>query len=92
MYKIKTIIPDSINREFIDFSIFNELGKDIFKEETKLKYLEIIKQLQQEGADGIILGCTEIPMLIKKEDCLIPTFDTLQIHAKYAVDFALSDI
>jgi aspartate racemase len=90
-YGIKTIIPDSINREFIDFSIFNELGKDIFKEETKLKYLEIIKQLQQEGADGIILGCTEIPMLIKKEDCQIPTFDTLQIHAKYAVDFALSD-
>ncbi len=87
---IKTIVPDAINREFINHSIYNELGKDIFKNETKLKYLDIIKQLQLEGAEGVVLGCTEIPMLIKKEDCDIPTFDTLLIHAKYAVEFALS--
>jgi aspartate racemase len=92
LYNIKTIIPDVINREYINDSIFNELGKDIFKNETRQKYLEIIKQLEMEGAEGVVLGCTEIPMLIKKEDCQIPTFDTLQIHAKYAVNFALSDI
>lgn len=91
MHGIKTIVPDAINREFINYSIYNELGKDIFKNETKVKYLDIIKQLQLEGAEGVVLGCTEIPMLIKKEDCDIPTFDTLLIHAKYAVEFALRE-
>jgi aspartate racemase len=90
-YGIKTIIPDEQNREFINQSIYTELGKEIFKKETKQKYLEIIKQLQQDGAEGIILGCTEIPFLIKQEDCDIKTFDTILIHAKCAVDFALNE-
>jgi aspartate racemase len=88
-YGIETIIPDEDSRDFIHKTIFDELGNEIFKEETKIKYLEIINQLQKEGAEGIILGCTEIPMLIKPEDCNIITFDTLKIHAEFAVDFAL---
>jgi aspartate racemase len=66
------------------------LGKEIFRDETKQKYLEIIDGLNKKGAEGVILGCTEIPLLIKQDDCSIPTFDTTLIHAKYAVDFALS--
>ncbi len=89
-YGIKTIIPEEDERDFIHQSIFNELGLDIFKKETKLKYLEIINTLQQKGAEGVILGCTEIPLLIKQEDCNIITFDTLLLHAKSAVDYSLS--
>lgn len=89
-YGIESIVPDETGREFIHASIFTELGKGIFKDETKKKYLEIISALQSQGAQGVILGCTEIPMLIKQNDCSIKTFDTTLIHAKAAVDFALS--
>ena len=89
-YGIETTIPDETGRDFIHWSIFAELGKEIFSDETKKKYLEIIENLQTKGAEGVIFGCTEIPLLIKPEDCNIPTFDTAFIHAKYAVDFSLS--
>jgi aspartate racemase len=88
--EIETMIPNDAERDFIHDSIFEELGKEIFSAETKRKYLEIIENLRARGAEGVILGCTEIPMLIKKEDCPLPSFDTTLIHAKYAVDFALS--
>lgn len=89
-YGIETIIPDDEERNFIHASIFEELGKDIFTVETKQKYLEIIENLRRRGAEGVILGCTEIPLLLKPEDCPVPSFDTTLIHARYAVDFALS--
>lgn len=89
-YGIETIIPEASDREFIQTSIFTELGKAIFKDDTRKKYLEIIGKLQNIGGEGVILGCTEIPMLIKQEDCSIPAFDTTLIHAKAAVEFALS--
>ena len=89
-FGIETIIPEAEDRDFIHNSIFDELGKEIFRDETKQRYLEIIDKLNREGAEGIILGCTEIPLLIKQSDCSVPVFDTTLIHAKYAVDFALS--
>jgi aspartate racemase len=87
---IKTLIPKEDEREFIHSSIFNELGKNIFKLETKKKYLKIIDGLAKQGAEGVIFGCTEIPMLIKPVDCTIKVFDTTLIHAKAAAEFALS--
>lgn len=89
-YGIETMIPDDEQRDFIHESIFGELGKDIITAETKREYLEIIEDLHEKGAEGVIFGCTEIPLLLKSEDCDIPSFDTTQIHARYAVDFALS--
>jgi len=89
-YGIETLIPSDEERDFIHNSIFDELGKNIFNSETKQKYLEIIENLKMQGAEGVIFGCTEIPLLLKAEDCDIPSFDTTMIHAKYAVDFALS--
>ena len=86
---IETIIPDADDRNFIHNSIFTELGKGIFKAETKEKYLEIINKLTAQNTRGVILGCTEIPLLIKQSDCSVTTFDTTLIHAKSAVDFAL---
>lgn len=89
-YSIATLIPEPDDCDYIHASIFNELGKGIFKKETKTKYLEIIETLRIKGAEGIIFGCTEIPMLIKPEECSIVAFDTTMIHARAAVEFALS--
>jgi len=89
--QIATLIPHPNDREFIHHSIFNELGKGIFTKETKEKYLAIITNLVDQGAKGIIFGCTEIPLLIKPEDCSVPVFDTTIIHAKAAAEFALGD-
>jgi aspartate racemase len=86
---ITTLIPNDPDRAFIHDSIFNELGKGIFTEATKQKYLNIINKLIEEGAEGVIFGCTEIPMLIKEDECTVPVFDTLMIHAKAAAEFAL---
>ena len=86
---IETLIPEGEARQFIHNSIFDELGKGIFLPETKSKYLEEIDKLLQLGAEGIIFGCTEIPLLIPAAECNFPVFDTLEIHAKNAVAFAL---
>lgn len=87
---INTLIPDSPGVEFINQSIYEELGRGIVKEETKVQYLDIIHKLMKQGAGGVILGCTEIPLLIKPEDSPAPVFDTTKLHAAAAVDFALS--
>lgn len=90
-YDIETIVPAHEERNFIHDSIFEELVHEIFKDETKRRYLELMDDLSERGANGIILGCTEIPLLIKQADSKIPLFDSTLIHAKYAVDFALSE-
>lgn len=87
---IESLVPDKPQRESIHNAIMNELLKEEFKDETKEKFLTIISDLESHGAQGIVLGCTEIPLLIKQKDVKIPVFNTLEIHAKAAVDFALS--
>ena len=87
---INSLVPEKSERLFIHNAIMNELLKEIFKPETKTRFLEIINDLEQKGAQGIVLGCTEIPLLIKKKDTHLPVFNTLQIHAAAIVDFALS--
>jgi aspartate racemase len=87
---IKTIIPDEEGVEFVNKSIYEELGKGLLFSATKQKYITLINQLVQQGAEGVILGCTEIPLLIKQEDSMVPVFDTAFLHAKAAVDFVLS--
>ncbi|MBL7743766.1 MAG: aspartate/glutamate racemase family protein [Chitinophagaceae bacterium] len=86
---IETIIPGSDDRQFLHETIFEELGRGILKNETRQRYLTIIDSLIKEGAEGIILGCTEIPLLIQQQDVRVPVFDTTRIHAEAAVDFAL---
>ena len=87
---IESLVPAKAEREFIHNAIMNELIKEEFKEETKTKFMKIISDLEKNGAQGIVLGCTEIPLLIKQKDSHLPVFNTLEIHAKAAVDFALS--
>lgn len=87
---IEAIIPDKVDRNFIHQTLVEELGKGVVKPETRERYLQIIEHQQQQGADGVVLGCTEIPLLIKPEDTALIQFDTLRIHSSAAVKFALS--
>lgn len=88
-FNIATIIPNEADRQYIHDAIYNEMGKNIFLASTKERFLSIIDSLAKHGAEGIILGCTEIPILIKQSDCDIPVFDTTYIHAAASVEFAL---
>jgi aspartate racemase len=87
---ISAIIPNETEIEVINTAIYTEMGKGIFTSDTKAKFLGIIQRLISEGAEGIILGCTEIPILVKQEDCTVPVFDTTRIHSQAAVRFALN--
>ncbi|WP_163718193.1 aspartate/glutamate racemase family protein [Mangrovibacterium lignilyticum] len=86
---IETLTPDADDRAFIHQCISEELLKNQFLPDSKKRFLAIIDQLVSQGAQGIVLGCTEIPLLIKPEDVSIPVFNTTEIHAKAAVNFAL---
>jgi len=87
---IETIVPEKEDRESVHHIIFDELCKGIILPESKKTYMRIIEELIDQGAEGVILGCTEIPLLIKQEDSSIPLFDTTFLHAKAAVSFALT--
>jgi aspartate racemase len=82
--------PEKADRDWIHRTIFDELGKNTFLPATKQRYQDIIGGLTRAGAQGTILGCTEIPLIIKPDDVPVPSFDTTAIHATAAVTFALS--
>jgi len=88
---LKVLIPAENDREFIDDVIFNQLAYGKIVEESRERTLEIIKRLKTEGSQGVILGCTELPLLIREEDSVLPLFDTLRLHAQRAVDLALAN-
>ena len=87
---IEVLIPENSERKYIHAAIMNELIKDKFYSETKQEFFSIIKNLVNRNAQGIVLGCTEIPLLIKQDDLKFAVFNTLELHAKAAVDFGLS--
>ena len=88
---LKVLIPAENDREFINDVIFNQLAYGKIVEESRERTLEIIKRLKTEGSQGVILGCTELPLLIREEDSVLPLFDTLRLHAQRAVDLALAN-
>ncbi len=88
---IETLVPPPREREYINRVIYEELVKGIIREESRRNFLKIIDSLVVRGAEGVILGCTEIPLLIKQEHVKIPLFNTTEIHARAAVKFALQD-
>ncbi|AWX44278.1 Aspartate racemase [Flagellimonas maritima] len=89
-YNLKVLVPNAKDMDILQSIIYNELVKGIFKTESKEKCLEIIKKMEDQGAEGVILGCTELPLLISDDEVAIATFDTTRIHAQKAIDFALS--
>lgn len=88
-HAIEVIIPNSEEMQIIHDIIFNELCLGEIKETSKEQYKKIIINLAEKGAEGVILGCTEIPLLINQEDVEVPLFDTTRIHAEFAVDYAI---
>lgn len=89
-YHVSVMIPDKRERDIINTVIFDELVKNSIQENSKEKYLTIIDNLVKNGAEGIVLACTEIPLLIEQDDVSVPVFDTLTIHAEATVDYALN--
>ena len=87
-HSIETIIPDAKERDEIHRIIYDELAQGEFKKSSKESYLKIIDRLILNGAEGIVLGCTEIPLLINQNDVSLPIFDTARIHAAAAFKFA----
>ncbi len=81
---ISVIIPDEQDVEIVNNVIYNELCLGKVLDTSKKKYIEIIEKLSKKGAEGVILGCTEIGLLINQNDTLLPVFDTTKIHAEKA--------
>ena len=90
-YGLKVLVPESGERELVHRVIYDELVQGIIRAESREAYQRVIYGLRQAGAGGIILGCTEIGLLVKDSDVDLPLFDTTLVHARAAVDFVLSD-
>ena len=88
-YGLDVIVPDKEDRKVIHNVIYQELCLGNIKKSSKDQYVEIINKLVDSGAEAVILGCTEIPLLVKQEDVEIPLLDTTRIHAETAVEYSL---
>lgn len=88
---IETIVPDKEDRDYVNDIIFNELVDGNYYEDLKMEFLNLVDRMSGQGAGGVILGCTEIPLLLNQSDTDVPLFDSSLIHAQYAVDFAFSE-
>lgn len=88
-FGIEVLIPNEADREIIHNIIYSELSKGIITDDSKKHYLNIIEKSKKDGAQGVILACTEIPLLIQQEDCDIVVIDTTKEHAYAAVEVAL---
>ena len=90
-YHLDVLVPDDADRKIVHDVIYDELCLGIIKPSSKEHYQRIIGKLAERGAEGVILGCTEIGLLIKAQDSPIPVFDTTLIHAISAVEYALAE-
>lgn len=91
-FGLKVVVPDKSEREYINNVIFDELCAGKFYNRSRKGYVRIINRLiKEEGAEGVILGCTEIPLLVKQKDVRVPVFDTTAIHSEAAVNYAIGE-
>ncbi|WP_277975993.1 aspartate/glutamate racemase family protein [Pantoea endophytica] len=88
--EIDVLVPDAAGRKVVHDIIYQELCLGVIRDESRAQYRKIIAELVEQGAEAIILGCTEITLLVKAEDASVPLFDTTLIHAEDAVKLALS--
>jgi aspartate racemase len=89
-YGLRVVVPNQEERDYINKVIFDELCAGKFYDESRKRYVQIINRLvKEEGAQGAILGCTEIPLLVKQHDVRVPVFDSTEIHSQAAVNYAL---
>ncbi len=88
-FGLEVVVPDMKDRKIIHDTIFNELCLGHINEESRLEFVRIINSLENDGAEAIILGCTEIGLLVKQDDVSAVLYDTTEIHAKKAVEYAV---
>lgn len=86
---IEVLIPEGDDIDLVNRVIFDELCLGVVKEDSRAEYLRVIDSLQQRGAQGILLGCTELGLIVSSADVSLPLFDTTEIHAKKALELAL---
>jgi aspartate racemase len=91
-FRLQVLVPETREREMIHRVIYDELCLGIIRPESRRQYQQVLEQLVENGAQGIILGCTEIGMLVQAEDCTVPLFDTTYLHALSAVELALEGV
>jgi len=90
-YGLEVLIPEKQEtRDYIQYTIKEELGIGFINPKTRTTYISVVKELVDRGAECIILGCTEIPMLISQDDFTIPIFDTTKIHSQAIVEYVVS--
>jgi aspartate racemase len=89
-FGVRAIVPGADDREFVHRVIYDELCLGIVSQESRARFRAIVGRLVENGAEGVILGCTELPMIVSPADSPVPLFDTAQIHAASAADFALA--
>jgi aspartate racemase len=87
---ITVLVPDAENRQYVNDVIYQELVAGQIRDQSRAGYVAVIDKLAQRGAQGVILGCTEIPLLVSEADAGLPLFDTTQIHAEAALNYALA--
>ena len=90
LHRLNVLIPNDQDRRIIDHVIYNELVLGKFNPESKDEYIRIIEGQVESGAEGVILGCTEIGLLVNESHINVPVFDTARIHAQQAVELSLS--
>ena len=90
-YGIEVLVPDAQQRQRVHQIIYTELCLGVIKDDSRAEYLQIIDDLYRRGAQAVILGCTEIALLIGPSDTHVPLYDTTAIHAQKAVEFALAE-
>jgi len=89
-FGLDPVIPDAADRAIIHDIIFDELCQGIVRDESRRRYLEVIARGKAQGADGVILGCTEICLLVGPDHIDLPVFDSTLLHADAAVEFAMA--
>jgi len=89
MSGVEALVPDADGRRIVNDVIYNELVVGAVREESRAQYRKIIERLAQAGAEGVILGCTEIELLLSQDDSAIPVFASTALHAQAAVNFSL---
>ena len=90
-YGLDLIVPTGDDAAEVNRVIYEELVRGKFLDASRARYAQVIAGLVKQGAEGVILGCTELPLLVKPQDATVPLFDTTGLHAMAAVDFALAD-
>lgn len=90
-YEIAVAVPEEKDRALVHRVIYDELCHGVFQDSSRKEYQRIIDELKANGCEGVLLGCTEITLLIKPADSALPVFDTTEIHAAQAVEMALNN-